>query len=324
MANKKQLALLTKGHEAWNQWRKLHPTTYPLLSGADLSGADLSGADLSGADLSKAILSRANLSNANLSNANLSNANLKGAKLNETNLSGADLSEANLSEAELNGADLSKATLVGTNLINATLNNCRVYGISTWDVKLEGSRQMSLIITPSDQAEITADNLDIAQFIYLMLNNQKIPPVIDSINSKIVLILGRFTYKRREISDAIKGKLRENNYLPILFDFDRTSSRSLSETLSTLAHLSRFIIVDLTDPMSIPQELAVIVPQVRIPVQPLIAQSEKLYSMFNDLFLSYPWVLEPYTYKDLSSLLTAFQKKVIEPSERKARELGLK
>ena len=44
--------------------------------------------------------------------------------------------------------------------------------------------------------EIAVDNIEIAQFIYLMLHNQKIRDAIDTITSKAVLILGRFTDER--------------------------------------------------------------------------------------------------------------------------------
>ena len=43
--------------------------------------------------------------------------------------------------------------------------------------------------------------------------------------------------------------------------------------MRTLAHLARFIIADITDPRSIPQELQAIVPDLAVPVQPIIARS---------------------------------------------------
>jgi len=39
---------------------------------------------------------------------------------------------------------------------------------------------------------------------------------------------------------AIREELRRRDYIPILFDFDKPHSRDLTETISTLAHLSRF------------------------------------------------------------------------------------
>jgi hypothetical protein len=35
-----------------------------------------------------------------------------------------------------------------------------------------------LVITPKDEPEITVDNIEIAQFVYLLLHNQKIRDVI--------------------------------------------------------------------------------------------------------------------------------------------------
>jgi hypothetical protein len=76
-----------------------------------------------------------------------------------------------------------------------------------------------LVITPRDEPEITVDNIEVAQFIYLMLHNQKIRDVIDTITSKAVLILGRFTDERKAVLDALREELRKRDYLPILFDF---------------------------------------------------------------------------------------------------------
>jgi hypothetical protein len=56
---------------------------------------------------------------------------------------------------------------------------------------------------------------------YLLLHNQKIRDVIDTITSKVVLILGRFTPERKEVLDASRDELRKRDYLPVLFDFDK-------------------------------------------------------------------------------------------------------
>ena len=72
---------------------------------------------------------------------------------------------------------------------------------------------------------------------------------------KSVLVLGRFTPERRAILDAIRDELRRRNYIPIVFDFENSGNRDLTETLILLAGLSRSVIADLSDPNSIPHEL---------------------------------------------------------------------
>jgi hypothetical protein len=142
--------------------------------------------------------------------------------------------------------------LVETDLSGANLTDCSIYGISAWGLKLEGATQLNLLITPSNESAITVDNLEIAQIIYLLLNNQKIRQVIDTITSKVVLILGRFTEKRKRVLDAIREELRRNNLTPILFDFEKPVSKDITGTVETHPRMARFIIVDLTDPSSIP------------------------------------------------------------------------
>jgi hypothetical protein len=165
------------------------------------------------------------------------------------------------------------------------------------------------------------DNLKIAQFIYLLLNNKEIRDVINTLTTKSVLILGRFTAERKAVLNALREALRQHNYLPILFDFEKPASRDITETISTLAHLSRFIIADITDAKSIPQELITIVPNLpSVPVQPLILTSQHEYGMFEH-FTRFSWVLPVYRYSDEVSLLQALQEKVIDPAELKAKEL---
>src|SRR6516164_2213057 len=191
MANDEHVAILKKGVEAWNAWRDKNPDIRPDLREADLSDAELAEADLSRADLSDAHLSEAILINANLSAAKLHRADLSDADLIDANLSG--LRGANLSAAKLHRADLQGAILTGSDLSGADLTGCRIHGVSAWRLKLDGAKQQNLVITRRNEPTITVDDIEVAQFIYLMLDNQKIRNVIDTITSKAVLILGRFT-----------------------------------------------------------------------------------------------------------------------------------
>lgn len=45
------------------------------------------------------------------------------------------------------------------------LTGARVYGVSVWDLDGAPANQDNLVITPSGEAEVTVDNLKIAQFI---------------------------------------------------------------------------------------------------------------------------------------------------------------
>jgi hypothetical protein len=335
MPNDEHVALLKRGVAAWNAWRKKNRDIHPNLSGANLSGArlehadlreaDLSGANLSGADLFQADFSKANLSGSNLNAAGLFQAGFSEADLSGANLSAADLYQANLSKANLSGARLITALLLDTDLTDADLTGCYVYGVSAWSPKLKGAKQFNLIITSRTETKeneptITVDNIEVAQFIYLMSNNQKIRHMIDTITSKAVLILGRFTDERKAVLDALREELRKRDYLPILFDFSVPTTRDITETVSLLARMARFIIADLTDPSSIPKELEAIVPHLAVPVQPLLEGSSPPYAMFKD-YWKYDWVLPVYRYEGLESLLAALAEKVIAPAEGKVKAL---
>ena len=222
-------------------------------------------AKLDGANLSKAILVLANLSSCTLGGANLSKADLLQA----------NLSEAFFTSAHLNDADLSRTLLIGTVFTDADLDGARVYGAAVWDVALRGARQSGLVITQAGDPSVVVDNLEVAQFIHLLLHNQNIRAVIDTVTSKVVLILGRFTAERKEILDALRTALRNHGYSPVLFDFEKPASRDLTETIRTLAGLARFVIADITDAKSIPQELMAIVPSYpSVPVQPVLLSSQ--------------------------------------------------
>jgi hypothetical protein len=170
-----------------------------------------------------------------------------------------------------------------------------------------------LIITPVNEPEITVDNIEVAQFIYLMLNNQKVREVIDTITSKAVLILGRFTADRKAVLDALREELRKRHYLPILFDFDPSAARDLIETIKVLAGMARFIIADLTDASSIPQELEAIIPHLAVPIQPLLETSARHHATYR-AYWKYLWVLPIYRYKGIEALLPKLGEKVIAPA----------
>jgi hypothetical protein len=79
---------------------------------------------------------------------------------------------------------------------------------------LEGAKQQNLVITPKNDPEITVDNIEVAQFILLLLHNEKIRDVIVTIGKKGVLLLGRFPEGRIEILERLIGaRLRATRFL---------------------------------------------------------------------------------------------------------------
>jgi Pentapeptide repeats (8 copies) len=346
MANDEYVALLKQGVAAWNDWREGNRHISPDLTEANLSRADLIGASLEKANLSAANLRGASLGGADLMDANLMDADLTGASLQGANLyraclrqahlmfarlddanltwaelGAANLHGANLSGANLSGTDLRFAQLTYTDLTGADLTGCRIFGVSAWRLKLERAKQQSLVITDEYEPEITVDNIEVAQFIYLLLRNEKIRDVIDTVTSKAVPILGRFTDERKAVLDALREELRKRNYLPILFDFSIPATRDITETISLLARMARFVVADITDAKSIPQELSMVVPDLpSVPVQPLLLEGSTEYGMFEH-FKRYPWVLETYRYPSSQHLIASLAEHVIGPAEKYAQSV---
>jgi hypothetical protein len=333
MASEEHLQIIRQGVDAWNEWRKKNPKLIPDLSGTDLSFASLSGANFSWANLGGVNLSGANLSGANfyeahLITAHLDGANLSGADLSATRLGGANLGGANLAGATLDwadnlgGAQLSGALLVRTNLCGATLSESYVYGAAVWDIKVnDRTKQQNLVITPYGEEAITVDNIKVAQFIYLLLNNEEIRDVIDTITSKAVLILGRFSEDRKPVLDALRDALRNKGFLPIVFDFERPQGRDFTETVKVLAGLSCFVIVDITNPRSAPLELQATVPEYMIPFVPILQEGEQAFAMFVDLQAKHDWVLGTLLYDSCENLIKVLDDAVINPALEKRHEL---
>lgn len=307
------------------------------LNQADLRGANLSGAKMGGTQLNVAKLDGANLSTsdlhyagvraASLRKANLYRAGLKQTDFTGADLTGADLREANLDGTIFRGASLRQAHLEGarlneTNLEEADLTGAWVYGISAWNVKLAGAKQIDLVASRAGEPLITVDRIELAQLIYQLQQTRSFSHLVDTMASKLVLILGRFTQQRKAVLEGVREVLRAENYVPVLYDVEKSKRRDLVEMISGLGHLARFIIADITDPRCVPQELERIVKDVpSVPVQPVIARGKPVFATFEHL-QRYPWMLELYEYESSTALFTALREKLIREAERQAEILA--
>lgn len=105
--------------------------------------------------------------------------------------------------------------------------------------------------------------------------------IMSRLAERRVLILGRFTPRRLAVLKAIAAHLKENKkfkgkYEPQIFVFAKPKQRSLVESIVGFAAFSRFVIADLSEPKSIPQELEAIAPRFRsVPIVPIIVRTGK-------------------------------------------------
>ena len=311
MANRNHLAKLRQGVDAWNLWRAQDRSIEPDLSKVDLRDAVLEGANLNLADFRGS-----DLRSAKFANAQLDLANFTAADLSEADLRYAVLMKANLTGVSLRGANLKFANLIDADLTDADLTGALVYGTSVWNVTLERTKQDSLVITPYDQLEVTVDRLEVAQFVYLLLSNEKIRDVIDTVGRTGVLLLGRFRMGRVDVLNRLREELRKRGFVPMVFDFDRPETKDLTETVRLLAGMSHFVIVDLTMPKSVPLELQAIVPNCMVPFVPILEEGEEPFAMFDGLWNQYrDRMLEPLCYSSVDRLIELLDSMIIQPAQ---------
>lgn len=340
MPSSQVLEKLKSGAKSWNQWRLTDQGRYVDLSDTDFvrdcpSGEEFydlpefQGFDFSGINMNRVSMRNSTFIDCDFSNSHFHfsdlvdsyclKCNFTGAGLNVSKIGSAEFIECNFKEADLSycsaeetnftgsvlvGTNLSNMSLVKTDFSNAYIENACAYGISAWDLNLDGCQQSNIAISESNNS-ITVPTIELAQFISLLINSKNLRQVIETITSKVVLILGRFTPERKAVLDEIKKQLDGHGYLAVLFDFEVPSGRDITETVITLATLSKFIVADLSDPRSIPQELTSIVPHLpSVPVQPILESTDQEYGMFEH-FKNYPWVLPTQTYlsSDLHTLV---------------------
>ena len=316
--------------DTWNQWRREYRHIQPMLACADASrdfpGLCLDGYDLSYANLTSAKLQHVSLKHANFHQAILADADLTGAHLDGANFCRTDLYKTNLTGACLRGANLQGVQLAMTVLTGADLRECLVYGMSTWDLNLDSTRQDDLVIkyrpVPGDDPEetVVVESLDLAAFMYLTINNRNIGRIIEAAARKWVLILGRFT-QGKDVLVAIQQALKAEKFIPVIFDFDRPEHRDLIETILLLAGMSAFVIVEMSDPRSTPLEMQAIASNYGVPIFPVMREDAQAFGMFPGL-RKFPWVFPPVTYSSPENLIDQLEAKVIQPALTEVQRLS--
>ena len=123
--------------------------------------------------------------------------------------------------------------------------------------------------------------MELANIVYLLSVNSNFTNFIDQTKSNFALILGRFG-ENLERLDEIKQALRREHLSPIVFDFAPSETLDLIEVIILPALLSKFIIVDLSEPRSVPGKLQAILASLMIPVVPIL---QKKIKSLCDLFV---------------------------------------
>ena len=314
------------GARRWNEWRREHSVHAPILVNAELDDLDFSGFDLSYANLTGTKMRGCGLRGTNFHHAILSATELRGADFTKANLCATDLYQAKAPGATFIDTNLQGVHLVETDLEDATLINCTVYGLSAWDVKgtpkeqrdfrVKFRRLSATSVDPDGRVEdeVTVDDLEMAHFTYSALHNSQISRAISAAGRKTVLLLGRFKDpSRRAVLDALRDRLRAEHYIPMIFDFERPGERDLIETIKLLAGLSLFVIADISDPRSTPQELEAIAPSFQVPIVTIVQEPESEFSTFIGL-MKYSWVFVPLQYDTVSNLMAGFKSAILEPA----------
>jgi hypothetical protein len=346
--------ILARGAKEWNAWRanntlatvdlrQVNFGSRPTLRGFNLSGANLAGvilpaANLYDCDFSDAHMPGVTLNHATISNckflradlraAQLRHARLPGNDLTEVDLGGADLLRADLVNTKLDGAkmigaSLAGATVVRTSFRGAELRDTLIFGAAVWDVEMdETTIQENIRI--SDEPPLSCDDIEVAQVINLFRTNHKITSIIESVSARMVFILGRFTPERKKVLNLLKQELSERAtpFVPVVFDFRRPSTLNFIETVGLLAHLSAFVIADVTDARIVLEEIPHIVTNVAVPVKPLIMGSIKDEPITLDNYRrNHRSLMKTLVYTDVDDLCARLDEEIVMPALKLRQDL---
>lgn len=322
------------------------------LAGVHLEGASLKGAKLISAELSSVHAQKVNLSGANCRGATLSQGDfraavcLDGTYLAHANLRGANFTRARMIEATLSRADLTRACFDGANLTRASLGDAILDETSFLGTKLQGAGvggtfirrvktdektdQRELLVDvhvawerrPGEMVKFTeANDIRVAQFHNIVDEQGSVGKLLAATTKRVVLILGRFLPRRKRVLDRLAIALGERGKIAVIFDFPSPEDREVSDTVRFIAGMAEFIVVDLTKASSVPLELQATIPDLMIPVIPIIQSGYPVFSMFSDLERRYFWIQPTVSYKDADQLVKYVDDAIVARAESAAEQI---
>lgn len=174
------------------------------------------------------------------------------------------------------------------------------------------------------------------------LNKDSIFDFINTSTSKVILVLSYLNYlhmKKKTDSKSLnfegevtlkllEREIEKNGYLPVMCDLAKTPRA----TIFNLAHLSHFIVIDLSNCINKAYELHDIIANCLVPIQPIASlrpqwfidkeQDRYELSCFGDLEKRFHWIFSPLRYQKPSELLVLFKERLPQ-IEKKTQELEI-
>jgi hypothetical protein len=224
------------------------------FSGADLSGLEIYRAFAEGIHLRGTIFEGTHFEEGDFSRADFSGAKFRNTKFNKTILTGANFDGATFVNCNLN-----RVMLAGASFAVCEITETVVYGIAAWDLNIPpGTKQSKLVFDKSYElysdivargtSPLEVDNIELAQLMYYLTDHKRMRQMLNLLNSKGVLLLGRFRDDGLAGLYKIRDRLKQRGYMGLIFDFDRPDGLDFLEVVVTMAGLSRFVIADLSGP----------------------------------------------------------------------------
>lgn len=258
-------------------------------------------------------------------NSILKHASFNQVTFSEVGFSGSILTNCIFKHCILEKLDLYGASLINSEFYDSSIIDCDIFGANIWSIKTENTVQRDLKMpykeqkNDSDKEQITIDDIELGNIVYLLAVNSNFTKFIDQSKSSFVLVLGRFGENITRLN-SIKKKLREEKFSPIVFDFKSPNTLDLIEVIILLSLLSKFIIVDLSEPRSVPAELQSILSTLMIPVVPILYKRSTVYGTYS-FTNRYKWVLPVLVFDDIKDVLSIFRKAIIDPANKVYEEI---
>jgi len=291
----------------WNEWRSQNPAPLtfsaphwydcPGRGGIQVKGKnrlDFSGMNLSGASIYRAFAEGLNLRNSmfegsHFEEGDFSRADFRGATFRDTTFNKTIFTGAYFDGATFVNCNLNRVNLVGASFPVKEITETVVYGIAAWDlVTSDEMKQSKLVIEKTyelysdlirqGKIPMMVDDIELAQFVYYLNDHKKMRDTLNILNSRGVLLLGRFKSGGLERLNSIREWLQNKGYMAMIFDFARPDNLSLTETVVTMAGLCKFVFADLSG-ASVPAELQAVLIQAK---KPVLAFGDP-YALFPDL-----------------------------------------